>query len=37
MPGVVEHGLFIDMASVVLIATGNDVLELRAGNPRPQS
>jgi ribose 5-phosphate isomerase A len=29
MPGVVEHGLFINMASVVLIATGNDVLELR--------
>jgi ribose 5-phosphate isomerase A len=29
MPGVVEHGLFINMASVALIATGNDVLELR--------
>jgi hypothetical protein len=29
MPGVVEHGLFINMASGVLIATGNEVLELR--------
>lgn len=29
MPGVVEHGLFINMASVVLIATGKEVLELR--------
>jgi ribose 5-phosphate isomerase A len=31
MPGVVEHGLFIGMASVVLIANGNEVAELRAG------
>jgi ribose 5-phosphate isomerase A len=31
MPGVVEHGLFIDMANVVLVATGNEVLELRRG------
>jgi ribose 5-phosphate isomerase A len=37
MPGVVEHGLFINMASVALIATGNDVLELRAAKPQPQS
>ncbi len=29
MPGVVEHGLFIDMASVVLIARGQEVTELR--------
>jgi ribose 5-phosphate isomerase A len=29
MPGVVEHGLFIAMASVVLIAKGADVQELR--------
>ena len=29
MPGIVEHGLFIDMASVVLMATGNEVVELR--------
>jgi ribose 5-phosphate isomerase A len=32
MPGVVEHGLFIGMASVVLVANGNDVVELRARN-----
>jgi len=29
MPGVVEHGLFIDMASMVLIAKGDQVVELR--------
>jgi ribose 5-phosphate isomerase A len=29
MPGVVEHGLFIGMASVVLVAEGSQVLELR--------
>ena len=29
MPGVVEHGLFIGMASVVLLAKGNEVVELR--------
>jgi ribose 5-phosphate isomerase A len=29
MPGVVEHGLFIGMASVVLVATGSEVVELR--------
>lgn len=29
MPGVVEHGLFIDMASVVLIAKADKVQELR--------
>lgn len=28
MPGIVEHGLFIGMASVVLVAKGNDVQEL---------
>jgi ribose 5-phosphate isomerase A len=28
MPGIVEHGLFVGMANVVLIATGNDVTEL---------
>ncbi len=32
MPGVVEHGLFIGMASVVLVANGNEVVELRAGS-----
>ena len=31
MPGVVEHGLFIGMASVVLIARGSEIVELRAG------
>lgn len=29
MPGVVEHGLFVGMANVVLIAKGTEVLELR--------
>jgi ribose 5-phosphate isomerase A len=29
MPGIVEHGLFIGMASVVLMATGSEVVELR--------
>jgi len=29
MPGVVEHGLFIDMASVVLVARGDMVQEVR--------
>jgi len=29
MPGVVEHGLFIGMASVVLIAKGEKIVELR--------
>jgi ribose 5-phosphate isomerase A len=28
MPGVVEHGLFIGMASVVLVANGSEVTEL---------
>ncbi len=31
MPGVVEHGLFIGMASVVLVAKGNEIVELRRG------
>jgi ribose 5-phosphate isomerase A len=29
MPGVVEHGLFIGMASVVLVADGSEIVELR--------
>ncbi|HKH98501.1 MAG TPA: ribose-5-phosphate isomerase RpiA [Candidatus Sulfotelmatobacter sp.] len=29
MPGVVEHGLFIGMASVVLLAQGSTIVELR--------
>jgi len=32
MPGIVEHGLFIGMAGVVLVANGNEVVELRAGS-----
>jgi len=33
MPGIVEHGLFIDMASVVIVARGREILELRGKNP----
>jgi ribose 5-phosphate isomerase A len=29
MPGVVEHGLFIGMASIVLFAKGNEIVEMR--------
>jgi len=29
MPGVVEHGLFIGMASIVLFANGSEIVELR--------
>jgi ribose 5-phosphate isomerase A len=29
MPGLVEHGLFIGMASVALFARGNEIVELR--------
>src|SRR6201988_5120530 len=29
MPGVVEHGLFIGLASVVLLARGSEIVELR--------
>jgi ribose 5-phosphate isomerase A len=32
MPGVVEHGLFIGMASVVLVASGSEIVELQAPN-----
>ena len=35
MPGVVEHGLFIDMADLVIIGRGQDVEVLTAG-PRSQ-
>jgi ribose 5-phosphate isomerase A len=31
MPGVVEHGLFLGMASVALIGQGDRVIELRRG------
>ena len=30
MPGVVEHGLFIDMADVVLVGRGQEVVELHS-------
>jgi len=33
MPGVVEHGLFIGLASVVLFARGSEIVELRRGKP----
>jgi len=29
MPGVVEHGLFIGLASIVLFARGSEIVELR--------
>jgi len=29
MPGIVEHGLFIGMASVALLAKGSEIIELR--------
>jgi ribose 5-phosphate isomerase A len=39
MPGLVEHGLFIGMASVVLVAKGSEIVELcrdeGAANKRP--
>jgi ribose 5-phosphate isomerase A len=31
MPGIVEHGLFIGMANVVLVANGSEIVELRRG------
>jgi len=34
MAGVVEHGLFIRMASIVLVARGHDVTELRENAPK---
>jgi len=32
MPGVVEHGLFIGLASVVLFARGSEIVELKAAS-----
>ena len=32
MPGIVEHGLFIGMASIVLVTRGHKVTELRRDN-----
>lgn len=34
IPGVMEHGLFLDMADVVLIGKGADVIELHRPQPR---
>ena len=34
MPGVVEHGLFIGMADVILIGKGSEVVELRKTDSR---
>jgi ribose 5-phosphate isomerase A len=34
IPGVAGHGLFVDMASVALIAKGNQVLELKRDPPK---
>ncbi len=34
LPGVVEHGLFIDMVSVVLVARGDEIAELRRCDER---
>ncbi|MGC1961541.1 MAG: ribose-5-phosphate isomerase A, partial [Candidatus Sulfotelmatobacter sp.] len=28
MPGIVEHGLFIGLASIVLVANGSEIVEL---------
>src|ERR1700731_512948 len=30
MPGIVEHGLFIGMANVILVANGGEIVEVRA-------
>jgi ribose 5-phosphate isomerase A len=35
MPGIVEHGLFIGMASVVVIGKGDQVIELHREKSRP--
>lgn len=37
MPGVVEHGLFVGMAGVVLVAKGSEIQELRAPHPSRSS
>ena len=34
-PGIVGHGLFIDIADVVLIGKGERVIEIRRGGPWP--
>src|SRR6202790_4986462 len=37
IPGVAGHGLFVDMATVVLIAKGNQLLELTRNCPPPEN
>ena len=37
IPGVVEHGLFVDMAYVALIGKGSTVIELRPPGRKPPS
>lgn len=36
MPGVVEHGLFVGMADVLLVAKGSDVQELHGASSAPR-
>jgi ribose 5-phosphate isomerase A len=33
IPGIVEHGLFLDLATAALIADGSQIVVLRAGHP----
>ena len=33
-PGIVDHGLFLDMADLVVIARGANVVELRRERPK---
>jgi ribose 5-phosphate isomerase A len=37
MPGVVEHGLFIGLASLAIVGKGNAVTEIRPRTTRPKS
>ena len=36
LPGVVEHGLFIDLAKLVIVGRGTTVEEIRGKRPRPK-
>jgi ribose 5-phosphate isomerase A len=33
IPGIVEHGLFLDLATAALIGDRDDIVVLRAGHP----
>jgi ribose 5-phosphate isomerase A len=33
IPGIVEHGLFLDLASAALVADGSQIMLLRAHHP----